>query len=281
MPTPDGIDRLFATVARVTSVDRWTPDAQLIPSVLAGSGRKMCELSEADRAWVVAGLTVAGHTAEDIADRLGCSLRLVRSIRAKDMTQVCVAAQAETRTFVDELHLARSEMRSAKQALGECELDLARTREQLNRLIDAHITGTRICGKCGTPMSGYNLYTHGTSGKQFCRECHRRRQADYRERCKVMRQDISPAQIVAVGQLDRDSAEELVAEMPDGQTYVEQAVTAVTVTSSIMTSSAGLPGDVVGIPGRADAVSTGIVDTGLPAEGAKVLAFIRPVARRP
>jgi hypothetical protein len=28
-------------------------------------------------------------------------------------------------------------------------------------------------------MQGYNLYEHG--GKQFCRECHRRRQQQYRD----------------------------------------------------------------------------------------------------
>ena len=70
---------------------RWEPDEQLVPAVLASvRGYSMAALSFPDRCWVVAGLTLAGLTAEEIAERLACSLRLVRSLRAEDMTQVCL-----------------------------------------------------------------------------------------------------------------------------------------------------------------------------------------------
>lgn len=124
---------------------------------------------------------MAGLTAEDIADRMDCSLRLVRSIRAEPMTQVCVHMQNESRNFFDELRLSRSEVAQAHQNIAALKTELARTRGKLDRLLDAHITGTKVCGKCGTPMSGYNVYTQPATGKQFCRECHRRRQQKYRE----------------------------------------------------------------------------------------------------
>jgi hypothetical protein len=55
---------------------RWVPDEQLIASVLGSprAFRGMSELGSADRAWLVAGLTLAGLTAGEIASRLSCSV---------------------------------------------------------------------------------------------------------------------------------------------------------------------------------------------------------------
>jgi hypothetical protein len=155
---------------------------QLIPAVLAGGGRKMSQLAAPDRCWVVAGLTVAGLTAGDIADRLDCSLRLVRSIRADDMTAVCVYVQTESRNFADELRLAQTAAKGQAMRVGELSQELGRTKDKLNRLIDAHIVGARCCPKCGTPMDRWNDYV--CNGKSYCRACHRERQKAYRERSK-------------------------------------------------------------------------------------------------
>jgi hypothetical protein len=157
---------------------RWDPDEQLIPSVLAGSGRKMSQLGSSDRSWVVAGLTLAGLTAEDIADRMDCSLRLVRSIRAEDMTRVCARMQSESQNFGDELRLLVSANRAQALTIVELQSELVRAREKLGRVLDARM-GQRRCGKCDSAMTGYNLYVH--NGKEFCRECHRRRQQAYRD----------------------------------------------------------------------------------------------------
>ena len=88
--------------------DRWHPDEQLVAAVLAGSAARMSDLNDSDRAWVVAGLMSAHLTAEDIADRLGCSLRLVRAIRALPLTAVCLYALQESANFTDELRLAQA-----------------------------------------------------------------------------------------------------------------------------------------------------------------------------
>lgn len=181
MPTDDGI---FDDVddCAVNERRRWSPDLQLIPAVMAGGGRKMSQLPTPDRCWVVAGLTLMGLTAEEIADRLDCSLRLVRSIRAEDMTAVCTYVQTESRNFSDELRLAQSQSRSTVTRLAEVESQLERTKAQLDRMIDAHIIGAKCCPKCGTPMTGYNVYVW--NNKHYCRECHRQRSKAHRERSK-------------------------------------------------------------------------------------------------
>jgi hypothetical protein len=142
----------------------------------------MADLSSPDRCWLVAGLTLAGLTAEDIADRMHCSLRLVRTIRAEDMTAVCHRAQQESEHFADELRLSRSEHRAVLVALDRMTAERDRLRDQVDRLLDAHLVGASPCMRCGTPMTGYNVYTH--RDRKFCRECHRRRQASYRARAR-------------------------------------------------------------------------------------------------
>lgn len=72
-------------------VERWEPDLHLLVHAKMG-GCRAVDLTGPDRAWVVAGLTAAGLTADEIADRLHCSLRLVRQIKAEPMTIVATYA---------------------------------------------------------------------------------------------------------------------------------------------------------------------------------------------
>ena len=152
-------------------------------AVLAGSSRTMADLSAPDRCWLVAGLTLARLTAEDIADRMRCSLRLVRTIRAEDMTQVCLRMQEESEHFASELRLARSEHRAALATVAAVTGERDRLRGQLDRMLDAHTLGAPPCPKCGTPVAGYNAYQWRE--RKFCRECHRRRQASYRAKSRA------------------------------------------------------------------------------------------------
>lgn len=157
---------------------RWEPDDQLVAAVLAGvRGHRMSALAHPDRCWVVAGLTLAGLTAEDIAERLACSLRLVRALRAEDMTQVCLRTQREAAAFADELRLADTERRAARIALEAKAVEVDQLRAQVRRLI-APTEGPR-CGR-GHEMTKYNTYER--NGRRWCRECHRERQAVYRAR---------------------------------------------------------------------------------------------------
>lgn len=162
---------------------RWEPDEQLVPSVLSSpkASKRMQDLPGPDRCWLVAGLTVHGLTAKDIADRTGCSIRLVKSIRAEDMTQVCVLALKETRAFTDELRLLRGELTAKQNEKAEIEAEAERLRAQVDQLLNTRM-GRKMAAenKCarGHEMNRYNTYEH--KGKKFCRECHRQRQASYR-----------------------------------------------------------------------------------------------------
>lgn len=159
---------------------RWAPDEQLIAAVRCGSGaHKMAELADPDRAWVVAGLTLAGLTADDIKDRLGCSLRLVRSIRAWPMTQVCLLLQTESQHFAQQMALSESDARALRRELTVLTDERDRYKGQLDRVIDARLVGkpVDVCGQ-GHLMVDHNVYWHG--GRRWCRECHATRQRDYR-----------------------------------------------------------------------------------------------------
>lgn len=150
------------------STERWSPDDQLIASFLTGR-RPPLELSPADRAWVVAGLTLAGKTAEDIAARLNCSLRLVRTIRADPMTQLCVFYQQESAAFGNELRLMRAEMITCAQNARALEAEVVRLRARLFQALGPPKF------RCGHSTDRYNVYER--KGKRYCRTCHRKHSA--------------------------------------------------------------------------------------------------------
>ncbi|MHC9292043.1 hypothetical protein ACRCUN_06220 [Mycobacterium sp. LTG2003] len=161
----------------MTAPQRWEPDDQMVAAVLSmpKASRKMTELSDPDRAWLVAGLTLAGMTAEDIAERTSCSRRLVMSIRAEDMTQVCKVAQKQTGEIGDELRAERCQHAVTRRELSDARAETERLRAQLDQLVDAHMAGTLTLFRCGHPRVRYNIYEHG--GKSYCRQCRTDRQA--------------------------------------------------------------------------------------------------------
>lgn len=144
----------------------------MVDSVLSTpkSSWKMTDLSGPDRSWLVAGLTLAGVTAQDIADRLSCSLRLVRTIRAEDMTQVCYLAQQQLKTMADDLRQAQLAERLTSRDLTKSQAETARARVQVDDLLDALATGgIETFPRCGHPKVKYNVYS--SKGKDYCREC--------------------------------------------------------------------------------------------------------------
>lgn len=147
------------------------------------ASRAMTELSDPDRAWLVAGLTLAGMTAEEIAERTKCSRRLVMSIRAEDMTQVCKIAQQQTGEISEELSSERCQHSLTRRELSESHADAERLRAQLDQIIDALKAGVlKAFPKCGHPKVKWNMYVH--EGREFCRECNRERASRYRARRK-------------------------------------------------------------------------------------------------
>ena len=66
-------------------VNGWIPDDGLVEKVrLIGYPIKDLpeDTKDIDRMWIVVGLSALGWTAQEIADRMDCSLRLIRNIKA-------------------------------------------------------------------------------------------------------------------------------------------------------------------------------------------------------
>lgn len=167
--------------------DLWTPDSQLVAAVRTGRcGRTYQDLSPPDRAWVVAGLTIAGFTAETIAELLGCSLRTVRVVIAEPAHSVCVAFMTEIETFSQEMRLARSELDSLTVERDAAVATAARLRAHLDRVTASRDTkGVPLCAKRLHHMSGYNVY-RDPAGRSWCRECSRQRQQDSRAKRRAV-----------------------------------------------------------------------------------------------
>jgi hypothetical protein len=127
---------------------------------------------------VVAGLCAQGLTAERIAELLGCSLRTVHVVKADPLTDVCHTYMTETETFIAETRLLRSELLRAGQERDAAVAAASRLRATLARVTAP--CDAPVCGK-GHPLTGYNTWTDRT-GRKWCRECHRQRQARHRAR---------------------------------------------------------------------------------------------------
>lgn len=150
----------------------WSPDLMLVPAVLAAGNRPIATITNTqDRCWLIAGLRAEGLTAEDIRDRLHCSLRLVRSLIALDMTTVCRMYHTEAKAFAEELRLTQHELGVRTQELANVAAEAGRVREQRDRMIDAAMTGGQIklCHR-NHVMDKYNTYTR-PDGREECRTC--------------------------------------------------------------------------------------------------------------
>ncbi len=167
-------------------VARWVPDELLVASVMGSprAFRGMTELPGADRAWLVAGLTLSGLTAADIASRLSCSLRLVKSIRAEDMTAVSVWAQRQVQVLSDQVRAEQVAHAASRQELGRVRVEADRLRRQVEDLVAVLARADKdVFPRCGHVKAKFNTYTHGRSER--CRECRRSWQRKRLERATV------------------------------------------------------------------------------------------------
>lgn len=164
--------------------ENWSPDHGLVAAVLARQRSIATITAKQDRCWLVAGLSQAGLAGADIADRLKCSMRLVRKLQAEDMTTVCRAYHHEAESFGEELRLTRYELAVRTRELADVLAEATRVREQRNRLIDMAMTGEpiKLC-KNQHVLDRYTTYTHPKTGKVSCRTC--RHDAVERYRAKL------------------------------------------------------------------------------------------------
>lgn len=114
----------------------WTPDEHLIHAARAGQ-IKVLALDHHERVWVVAVLTAEGETATAIAGLVGCSLRLVKQIRADPAAHIARHALRVAAT-VDAAERRRArEAVAARLAVEAANAEAARYRTQRDDLIDS------------------------------------------------------------------------------------------------------------------------------------------------
>jgi DNA-binding CsgD family transcriptional regulator len=166
--------------------ERWRPDLHMVDAVLSmpKASRRLTELDMPDRCWLVAGLTVRGLTAKQIAERCGCSERLAKAVRAEAAYQVAIVAHEELQAITHQLHAESSEHSHTRRELQVCRSEHDRVRMQFDQLISSHLTGrVPVFPKCQHPQLKHNVRERG--GKRFCRECDRLRQQARRQRLKA------------------------------------------------------------------------------------------------
>lgn len=169
----------------------------LVDSVLSmpKAFRNLTEMEDPDRAWLVAGLTVAGWTGLEIAQRTGCSRRLVMYIRSWDMTQMARFAQEQVKQADARYHAERTEHLITLRKLELAQRETKRVQGQMDQLVKKLCAGEPI-GKCyrGHPILDGSTYR--SRGRVFCRECNRENTIAYRER-RRKRADVSTGTKIA------------------------------------------------------------------------------------
>jgi len=152
---------------------QWQPDMQLVAAVLAQPRPIRTLASKFDKAWVVAALREDGYSADDIADRLRCSLRAVRTLLADPATKAFRLFFREANTFAEELRLTQHELHVRTVDLAEASVMATEMKAQRDRMIDAAMVGepVRVCRRAGHVMDRYNTYTDPSTGKTSCRLC--------------------------------------------------------------------------------------------------------------
>jgi hypothetical protein len=167
-----------------SDAETWAPDEGLVPALLAGSPTVMDDLSPCDRAWAVAVMKLDGMTAEEIRERLGCSLRLVRQIASEPGAIMAKLYLIEREAFGDTLRMYQAEVARLDRERAEQASAATRYKAQLDRLLDRMMTGETgpIFHKCGHPKTRYNTYRAPKTGKESCRMCHADAQRRYEER---------------------------------------------------------------------------------------------------
>lgn len=174
--------------SRTDQPQRWEPDANMVAAVLTHprAPRPMQDLPLADRCWLVEGLTRAGQTAEEIAERMSCSRRLVMTLRAEAFTQLVAhyhrdlgLAETDTRAEQAGHVLTRQELSDLRRAAERLRLQRDQVLGQLTQLLDELKVsgGVRVCRKGLHPMVPYNKYRYtDRSGptprvREICRGC--------------------------------------------------------------------------------------------------------------
>lgn len=178
------------------AAERWAPDMQLVPAMLTVPQwpRRLTEYDASDRAWIVAGLGLAGWSANEIVDRIGGSIRLIRDIRSQPFTECCRLWQLDLQRIEAELRVERINRAAAEHQRDEAARTAERLRIQREQILKAREAGEPVNKfPCGCPKVPHNIYREygERNGRPYCRErcreCGNRRIQRHRDKHKAAR----------------------------------------------------------------------------------------------
>lgn len=112
----------------------WLPDDGLVEKARM-MGQPIATMTNEDRIWVVVSLSALGWTAQDIADRLSCSLRLIRNIKAEPAAQLATYALGLRGQVIAIAGTCRLEVSSLRSVLDAQAVQLGQLRRQRADLI--------------------------------------------------------------------------------------------------------------------------------------------------
>lgn len=162
---------------------RWQPDMQLVPAILLTPRwpRHLTDYDEPDRCWIIAGVDLAGWSANEIKDRIGGSIRLIRDLRSLPFTELCKLMQTEITRLETDLRVEQISHAATQNALAGEIRAAGRLKTQLDQVLDLRVVGEQVelCSRGKHPMVKYNQYIHG--GKVRCRACRQEWDAENRK----------------------------------------------------------------------------------------------------
>ena len=164
----------------------------LVPALLAGSTTCQAGLDGCDRVWAIVVMTDdEGMTAEAIAERVGCSLRSVRTVLADPAAVLLRMYRREAETFERELAMTSGEVARLSDCLAETAAERDRLAVQRDRLLAVHLAERAgETHSCGCPVTRYNTYI-SPSGKRGCRR--HRAEAVARHRARARETSTAPS----------------------------------------------------------------------------------------
>jgi hypothetical protein len=116
-------------------MEQWIPDDGLVEKVRC-VGCSIKNLSNEDRTWVVVNLSALGWTAQEIADRLDCSLRLIRNIKAEPAAALATYILTLRHQLLNVSGTCRLELTILAQQVGCLSIEVTQLRHQRDALID-------------------------------------------------------------------------------------------------------------------------------------------------
>ncbi len=152
-------------------IGEWSPDLHLVERVrscgadITGATPR----ERADRAWLVLELTRLGWTAQDMADRMQCSLRLVWKIRDSEAILIAQYAYSIWRKALTQISLMRIDLLDANHRADTATAQVVELRKQRDSLLEQLKLERRMTAKRDAELFAAKM--NGTTTEPLCPRC--------------------------------------------------------------------------------------------------------------